>query len=131
VSPRKSSTSSGNPTHRSRYLGIEVAGAPFVSPRWLERALGERLAERNPVLGRVRLIRLEGRRALVEVDHRVARTARDVWNAPMPGPTGAPVGISTARTWGTLLKGKAWLRGTPPRAGAGGRRVTGTSGTAP
>ncbi|MCI4350347.1 MAG: hypothetical protein L3K15_02385 [Thermoplasmata archaeon] len=111
MSPRKSSTSSGNLTHRSRYLGIEVAGAPFVSPRWLERALGERLAAATSSPGRVRLIRLEGRRALVEVNHRVARLARSAWNAPMPGPTGTPVTISTAKTWGTLLKGKAWIRG--------------------
>ncbi|MCI4344047.1 MAG: hypothetical protein L3J87_00270 [Thermoplasmata archaeon] len=53
---------------------------------------------------------MEGRRALVEVDHRTAPLARAAWNVPISGPAGAPVGIVTVRTWGTLVKGKAWLR---------------------
>jgi hypothetical protein len=89
----------------------------LVSPRWLERALGDRLAASTAPGVRVRLIRLEGRRALIEVDHRAALLARTAWNGPIPGPGGSPVGVSTVRTWGTLVKGKAWLRRPPRPAG--------------
>ncbi len=109
MSPRKSSTSSAEPTYRARYLGVEVAGVPFVPRPWLERTLTQALPD--PAGRRPRIVRLERSRALVEVGHAWARAARTAWNATVPGPAGGgPVTIATRRTWGTLRKGKLWLR---------------------
>jgi RNase P/RNase MRP subunit POP5 len=110
VSPRKSSTSSGNPTPRPRYLAVEVAGDQPLSPRWLESVLFDRLGENGPRSGRMRVIRVEGHKALVEVPHRVAPTARAAWNGNWTTARGERVGATTHRTFGTLVKGKAWIR---------------------
>ncbi len=112
MSPRKSSTSSGKPPGlRPRYLGIEVAGEhfPSLSPRAWEGLLSERLASAGVSVRRFRLIRAEGRRAIVEVDHLAAPRARAAWSASPSGPN--EVGLVPQRTWGTLVGAKAWLRG--------------------
>ncbi|MCI4333577.1 MAG: hypothetical protein L3K01_07665 [Thermoplasmata archaeon] len=113
MSPRKSSTSSGKGSSRPRYLGIEVAGDPSFSTRWLETALADRLraACPDPEPARVRLIRREGARAVVELDHRRVPAARGAWNAAFPSPSGRPVEIATVRSWGTLRGAKVWIRG--------------------
>jgi hypothetical protein len=114
VSPRKSSTSSGrrSAAPRPRYLGLEVAGEhlPAPSPRWWETTLRAR-AGLGPSPFRFRLIRVEGPRAVVEVDQRTLAVARTVW----PGTLEPGTELVSVRTWGTLVGAKAWLRdGTPP-----------------
>ncbi|MGI0131530.1 MAG: hypothetical protein ACREDK_00300 [Thermoplasmata archaeon] len=114
MSPRKSSTSSGRPVAlRPRYLAIEVAGDQPLSPRYLEGALVARLGLLD-VPGRVRLIRAEGNRALVEVPHRAVAAARIAWTGAWTTDRGAPLATVTRRTYGTLVKGKVWLRGARP-----------------
>jgi len=111
VSPRKSSTSSGrSPAQRPRYLGIEAAGEhlPALSPRTWEGLLGERLSRAGVTVRKFRLIRAEGSRAVVEVDHRAARRAREVWSEGPNGP--GEVRFVPYRTWGTLDGAKRWLR---------------------
>ncbi|HYB63381.1 MAG TPA: hypothetical protein VEE86_03045 [Thermoplasmata archaeon] len=118
MSPRKSSTSSGKPPAlRPRYLGLEVAGEhlPFLSPRAWESLLGERLSSAGPPVPRFRLVRAEGRRAIVEVDHLAARHARAAFSTGPPRPGG--LALVSRRTWGTLVGAKAWLRGRPPQNG--------------
>jgi RNase P/RNase MRP subunit POP5 len=110
ASPRKSSTSSGRPARpRARYLGIEVAAEPVppASPAAWEAALRSALTVTGLAEVHVRVVRAEGRRAIVAVDHRWAPRARATWAAtPAPGaPRFVPV-----RTWGTLVGAKAWLR---------------------
>ncbi|HZY91285.1 MAG TPA: hypothetical protein VFG07_00715 [Thermoplasmata archaeon] len=117
MSPRKSSTSSGNPpSPRPRYLGLEVAGDLPINPRWVERELARLLRPGSDpgVPPSFRLVRWEGHRGLVEVGHREVGLARRVWNDTVPGPGGHPVAIVTRRTWGTLRKGKLWLRESRP-----------------
>jgi hypothetical protein len=112
VSPRKSSTSSGNHSLRPRYLGVEVAGSSRFLPsiRWWEETLSS-LLEATPSAGaRVRVIRAEAVRAIVEVDHHTAPRSRKVWNAVVASPNGERWEISTKRTWGTLVGAKSWLR---------------------
>ena len=111
MSPRKSSTSSGRPpTRRPRYLGIEVAGEhlPPLSPVWWERSLRSCLERAGLGVG-FRLLRSEGRRALVEVDHRAAVPVRAAWTTSWSTPE-STVEIATRRTWGTVRGGKEWLR---------------------
>ena len=114
VSPRKSSTSSAEPVSRPRYLGVEVVGEPFVPRPWLEETLRRTLpaapagSDRGP--RRLRIVRLERSKALVEVGHRWAIEARTAWNVSVPGPSGSPVVLTTRQTWGTLRGGKLWLR---------------------
>ena len=111
MSPRKSSTSSGRPpVLRARYLGVEVDGEPFPppSPRWWEATLRGCL-DRSAVPGRFRVVRVEGRRAVVEVDQLRSRAARAAWTTSVPDRSGE-VRIATRRTWGTLRGAKAWLR---------------------
>jgi RNase P/RNase MRP subunit POP5 len=118
VSPRKLSTSSGKPKSlRPRYLGVEVAGEPSVPSPWWEGVLADRLKLAAPadLPTRVRWIRRDGGRAIVEIDHRVLAAARAAWNIALVTPKGGPVQLRTSRTWGTLRGAKAWLRG------AGGR----------
>lgn len=57
----------------------------------------------------VRLIRTDGRRAIVEVPHLAAPAARRAWNVPAGGVVPQPLTLRTLRTYGTLLKAKAWL----------------------
>ena len=111
MSPRKSSTSSGRPpTRRPRYLGIEAAGEhlPPLPPVWWERSLRSCL-ERAGLGVAFRLLRSEGRRALVEVDHRAAVPVRAAWTTSWSTPE-STVEIATRRTWGTVRGGKEWLR---------------------
>jgi len=115
VSPRKSSTSSGKatpfPTRRPRYLGLEVVGEllPPLSPRAWESLLADRWTATGEPSPRFRLIRSEGRRAIVEVDHLLAARARAAWSGATRAP-GVPTLVSF-RTWGTLVGAKAWIRG--------------------
>jgi len=108
VSPRKSSTSSGRRSDapRPRYLGLEVAGEhlPSLSPRGWEELLRGLF---DPALGALpfRLIRSDGRRAVVEVRHRTVTSARAAWNVALPD--GGR--LTTVRTWGTLVGAKRWL----------------------
>ncbi len=108
MSPRKSSTSSGRRSDapRPRYLGLEVAGEhlPSLSPRGWEALLRGRF---DPRLGVVpfRLIRSDGRWAIVEVGHRSVAAARTAWNASLPD----GVRLSSVRAWGTLVGAKRWL----------------------
>ncbi len=129
MSPRKSSTSSGNRFERPRYLLVEVAGDPPLSPRALEGLLRERLGAEAPQLP-FRILRTEGRFALVSVRHTDAPRFRASWNPTMPS---GPARLRTLRTYGTLRKGKAWLaRSHPPRGrtradgglNSGGRRTS-------
>ena len=122
MSPRKSSTSSGRPKKdRPRYLGVEVAGEPFPHPSppaWnalLKAGLDRVPGERFP---RFRLLRAEGRRAIVEVAHTDLAAARIAWNAPVAG--SPQLRLSTRRTWGTLVGAKRWIR---ERNEAGGERA--------
>ena len=111
MSPRKSSTSSAEPTRRPRYLGLEVVGAQPIPPRHLERELLRRLAVAGARTPDLRLIRFEGQRALVRIDHLEVARARSAWNGPASPTDGTgPIGVRTLRTYGTLRKGKAWLR---------------------
>ena len=67
--------------------------------------------DRAQVPGRFRLIRVEGARAIAEVDQRRAAAARAAWNGPAPE---GGLRIATRRTWGTLRPAKAWLRARGP-----------------
>jgi hypothetical protein len=109
VSPKKSSTSYGNSLSRPRYLGIEVAGTPSFSARILERWLSDRLASDGPA-PKLRVIRVEGSRALVDVPHTWAARARAGWTGHWTTRDGAELEMRTLRTWGTLVGGKRWLR---------------------
>ena len=111
MSPRKSSTSSGRPRPvRPRYLGVEVAGEHFPSfARDWEGLLRGRLDRAGAGGLSFRLIRAEGRRAVVEVAHVQASAARGAWNAL--GPEIWDLKLATRRTFGTLVLAKVWLRG--------------------
>jgi RNase P/RNase MRP subunit POP5 len=111
VSPRKSSTSSGNPSLRPRYLGVEVAGELPLSPRSIEAELRRRLEAIGAHSPSFQIIRWEGGRGLVRVAHYDVRRAREAWNYRGPATTGGPLTVRTDRTYGTLRKGKAWLAG--------------------
>jgi hypothetical protein len=115
VSPRKSSTSSDRPRPlRPRYLGLEVAGEHFPSfSRDWEALLRERLDRSGHGNLTFRLVRSDGRRAIVEVGHLHVRTARTAWT--VAGRTGPDLRLATRRTWGTLVGAKAWLRSMRPR----------------
>jgi hypothetical protein len=113
VSPRKSSTSSARSSDpRPRYLGLEVAGEhlPPLSPRWWEGTLRRRSDGVSPGVG-FRLIRSDGPRAVVEVEHRQVAAARTLWTAALDG----GLRLATVRTWGTLVGAKAWLSEPRPR----------------
>ena len=90
-----------------------MAGEPPVPTRAIESALLARLRaalpEGAPV--RVRVIRREGDRAIAEVEHRQADSARSAWNGKIPVPGGS-FEATTHRTWGTLRGAKIWLRAT-------------------
>ena len=112
MNPRKSSTSSGNPTLRPRYLGVEVAGeTPFLAPRAIEHELRRRLEAIGAHQPEFQIIRWQGGRGLVRVAHTDARRARDAWNYVGPGTDGQRLTLRTVRTYGTLRKGKLWLNG--------------------
>ncbi len=85
-----------------------MAGEPLPprSPSQFESVLREALARRRPGPPRVRLVRAQGARAIVEVEHSDAASARDAWNGPL-----GPIELRTVRTWGTLVGAKAWLAG--------------------
>jgi hypothetical protein len=84
-----------------------VAGEHFppFSRDW-EAWLRDRLDRSGLGSVRFHLIRAEGRRAIVEVDHRQALPARSAWTTPDP----SGFAVAPRRTWGTLVGAKAWLR---------------------
>ena len=112
MSPRKSSTSSGseNSFLRPRYLSVEVAGDLPHAGRLIERELLRRLEVAGVHRPTVKMIRWEGTRGLVRVPHTDARRARDAWNGSSRGPDGSVLTLKTLRSYGTLRKGKAWIR---------------------
>ncbi len=73
---------------------------PALSPRWWEAALRARALSIS-----FRVVRTEGRRAVVEVDQRTLAAARAGW----PGPLDGGLTLATVRTWGTLVGAKSWL----------------------
>jgi hypothetical protein len=66
--------------------------------------LRRRSDDRSPGIP-FRLIRSEGFRAVVEVEHLLVTAARSTW----PGRVEDHVSLATVRTWGTLVGAKAWL----------------------
>lgn len=115
ANPRKSSTSSARPgpPTRPRYLGIEVAGEHLPpSPAAWDSLLRRRLVAAGAPAGRLRLIRAESHRAIVEVDHRSALIARTAFNG-VDTLVSPPLRLASVRTWGTLRGAKAWWRATP------------------
>jgi hypothetical protein len=96
-----------------------VTGASPILARWLEPELAIRLEVPDDRPERVRVIRIDGARALVEVSHRIAGAARLSWNTSFPLADGRRVTVATHRTYGTLRKGKEWLRARKPLAVAG------------
>ncbi|HEV2316473.1 MAG TPA: hypothetical protein VGV89_02730 [Thermoplasmata archaeon] len=91
-----------------------MAGEPYPSPQRLHDLLRQSLAQRLPRVPALRVIRVAGPRAIVEVPHTALLTARTAWNGQLGGTSGGSVGVTTRRTWGTLVKAKAWLRSRPP-----------------
>jgi len=67
----------------------------------------QRLGPADPIAS-LKIIRFDGSRGLVRIPHRSVERARSAWNEA-PGPTGLP--LRTVRSYGTLRKGKAWMRG--------------------
>ncbi|MGI0053831.1 MAG: hypothetical protein ACREC5_07335, partial [Thermoplasmata archaeon] len=95
-------------------LGLELLGSLPPSPRLLEQSLRESLARERREPAPIRLVRLEGRRAIVQVPHLATPAARRAWNGPGGvDPSGGGFSVRTCRTYGTLLKAKAWIRSTP------------------
>ncbi len=95
-----------------------MAGDLSFSPKLLERWLTERLATEGPP-PKLRVIRVDGRRALVDVPHVWAGRARSLWTGHWTAPDGTRVEMRTHRTWGTLVGGKRWLRRPEPVARVG------------
>jgi hypothetical protein len=120
VKARKSSTSSGSRPRRprARYLGLEAATEPFPSTSpsvWVGRLRRALVDAGSPGLP-FRLVRSEGRRAIIEVEALDAPAARRAWNRDV-GPDDR---MRTERTWGTLVGAKAWIgraRKAPRRDG--------------
>ena len=73
-----------------------------------ELGLRDRLVRSGQANLPFRVVRCEGRRAIVEVAHSAASAARAAWN--LPDPDGRGPDLATRRTWGTLVGAKAWLR---------------------
>ncbi len=130
MNPRKSSTSSASPTRRrrARYLGLEAAGEPvlLLAPRAWETTLRAGLDRAGHAGVRFRLVRVEGRRALAEVDVIDLPAARRAWGS-LRAEGGAPA-VASRRTWGTLVPAKVWLRSS---ARGPGPEASGPDGAAP
>ena len=57
--------------------------------------------------GPIRVLRVQGPRAVVQIDQLRTDAARDAWNGAVPDAPG--VRLVTRRTWGTLVGAKAWV----------------------
>lgn len=57
--------------------------------------------------GPIRVLRVQGRRAVVQIDQLHTGAARQAWNGPTPNVPG--LRLMTRRTWGTLVGAKAWI----------------------
>jgi len=92
-----------------------VAGEhlPPHSPRAWESLLAERLGASGAPGPRFRLIRSDGRRAIVEVDQLTALKVRSAWGATPPSRDA--IVVTPRRTWGTLVGAKMWLRASRPK----------------
>ncbi|HTW54862.1 MAG TPA: hypothetical protein VMG36_00195 [Thermoplasmata archaeon] len=78
-----------------------------LSPSAWDSLLRRRLEASGVAGARLRVIRSDGTRAIVEVEHRCAARARSAWNGDDPT---AARRLTSVRTWGTLRGAKAWLR---------------------
>jgi len=95
-----------------------VAGDQPVPPPRFESELRRRLTELAGPDPLFKVVRFDGSRGLVRVGHRSVPAARQAWNA-LGGSPGAALPLHTARSYGTLRKGKAWMR-SPGRRTVGG-----------
>jgi len=100
-----------------------VAGEhlPTLSPRDWEVAVRRRLERAGLGSTGFRLIRSEGRYAVVEIEHRQLPAVRSAWASSLSPEEGAP--MVTVRTWGTLVGAKAWLRWRARELSPGGPRT--------
>ncbi len=57
--------------------------------------------------GPIRVLRVQGPRAVVQIDQMRSDAARHAWNGTVPGTPG--LRLATRRTWGTLVGAKAWV----------------------
>jgi hypothetical protein len=126
-SPRKSSTSSARPRRaRARYLGVEVAGEPVLSPASWAATLRDALSSAGASRVAFRVVRSDGARAVARVDRADAPVALRAWNGRLTPERGG-LGLRTVRTWGTLVGAKAWLVAGP----ATGRKPDGSGSPRP
>ena len=91
-----------------------MTGGQPLPPRLLELWLRRSLSETLGAPASVRVIRVEGRRALVEVSHLSATVARHTFSGELPGAPLPGLALATRRTWGTLRLAKLWLRPSRP-----------------
>ena len=62
--------------------------------------------------GPIRVLRVQGNRAVVAIDQLRTPAARRAWNGAPP--TSPGIRLSTRRTWGTLVGAKGWIGRTGP-----------------
>ena len=74
------------------------------------------LAAAGGPAGPIRVLRVQGARAVVAIDQFRTDSARRAWNGPAPG--GSGLRFTTRHTWGTLVGAKAWIA----RSGSAGAR---------
>ncbi len=116
MSPRKSSTSSAEPAlSRPRYLAVEVAGDQPIPPSRFELELRRRLTEVSGPDPLFKIVRFDGSRGLVRIGHRNLLAARRAWNLPV-NPAARSMPVRTLRSYGTLRKGKLWMRSPGSRS---------------
>ena len=65
------------------------------------------LAAAGVPAGPIRVLRVQGARAVVAIDQFRTDAARRAWNGPAPG--GSGLRFTTRRTWGTLVGAKTWI----------------------
>jgi RNase P/RNase MRP subunit POP5 len=86
-----------------------VAGDQPIPPSQFELELRRRLTDAFGPDPLFKVVRFDGSRGLVRLGHRNVPAARQAWNRPLD-PTGRAVPIRTLRSYGTLRKGKLWMR---------------------
>jgi RNase P/RNase MRP subunit POP5 len=89
---------------------VELLGEP-IPPRRLEFVLRSAIPA-GTLQFAPRVLRAQGIRAIVEVEHADAARARAAWNATLRPPGTLPITVRTHRTWGTVRGGRAWVKGT-------------------
>ena len=98
--------------------GEPLSGLP--PARWTA-SLEEALRDAGTPALPFRLVRSDGRRAVVRVDTRSLPDAKRAWNRLEGRVGGAPL-LVTRQTWGTLVGAKAWLARPARLDSDGGRR---------